>query len=124
MVEEPLEGGIANAGRVVRNGGHVLRPSGPHSGAIHAFLRAVRQAGFSGAPLPVGIDGDGHERLELVDGDVPVPPYPAWSQSDAALASIARLLRGLHDAGRRLDPRGFAWNDGLADPVGGTVVCH
>jgi len=74
--------------------------------------------------LPVGIDDDGRERLEFIGGDVPIPPYPEWSQSDTALASIARLLRGLHDAARGFDARGCTWNDGLADPAGGTLVCH
>jgi hypothetical protein len=122
--EQQLEGGNANAGRVVRVGPHVLRPSSPHSGSIHAFLRAVRDAGFEGAPIPVGIDEDRRERLVFVDGDVPVPPYPDWSQSDLALASIATLVRGLHDAARGFDPQGLTWNDGLADPAGGTLVCH
>ena len=105
MSEQRLDGGIANAGKVVRVGAHVLRPSSPHSASIHAFLRAVRQAGFEGASLPVGIDADGRERLVFIDGDVPLTPYPDWSQSDAALASIARLLRGLHDAARGFDPQ-------------------
>jgi Phosphotransferase enzyme family len=122
--EEQLEGGIANAGQVVRVGPHVLRPSSPHSRSIHAFLRATRSAGFDGAPTPVGIDEDGRERLVFIEGDVPVPPYPDWSQSDTALASIARLLRGLHDAARGFDPDGHTWEDGLADPAGGTLVCH
>lgn len=74
--------------------------------------------------MPVGIDGDGRERLEFIDGDVPSSPYPAWSQSDSTLASIAELLRGLHDASRDFDPRGLTWNDALADPAGGTIVCH
>ena len=124
MAEQQLDGGIANAGLVVRAGPHVLRPSSPHSGSIHAFLRAVRHAGFEGASLPVGIDADERERLVFIDGDVPVPPYPDWSQSDAALASIARLLRGLHDAARGFDPQGLTWDDSLADPAGGTLVCH
>jgi hypothetical protein len=124
VVEEPLDGGIAHAGAVVRVGEHVLRPSSPHSGSIHAFLRAVRKAGFEGAPMPVGIEEDGRERLVFIDGQVPLVPYPDWSQTDAALASIARLLRGLHDAGRRFDARGFGWSDSLADPAGGPVVCH
>ena len=111
-------------GQVVRVGPHVLRPSSPHTGSIHAFLRAVRHAGFEGASLPVGIDEDGRERLEFIDGDVPLAPYPDWSQSDTALASIARLLRGLHDAARGFDARGLTWNHALADPAGGTVVCH
>jgi hypothetical protein len=74
--------------------------------------------------MPVGIDEDGRERLEFIDGEVPAPPYPDWSQSDAALASIATLLRRLHDAARRFDPRGMRWPDGLADPAGGALVCH
>ena len=124
MAEQQLDGGIANAGRVVRVGPHVLRPSSPHSGSIHAFLRAVRHAGFEGASSPVGIDEDGRERLVFIDGEVPVAPYPDWSQSDTALASIARLLRGLHDAARGFDPQGLTWDDALADPAGGTLVCH
>ena len=119
-----LVGGIANAGQVVRVGPHVLRPSTAHSGSIHAFLRAVRHAGFEGASSPVGIDEDGRERLVFIDGDVPLPPYPNWSQSDTALASIAGLLRELHDVARGFDGEGLSWDDSLADPAGGTLVCH
>jgi hypothetical protein len=124
VAEEPLDGGITNAGQVVRAGPHVLRPSGPHTGSVHAFLLALRKTGFDGAPQPVGIDPDGRQRLEFVAGDVPVVPYPDWSQSDAALASVAALLRGMHDAARGFDPAGHMWADALADPAGGTLVCH
>ncbi len=124
VTEHQLDGGIANAGQVVRVGPHVLRPSNPHSESIHAFLRAVRHAGFEGATFPVGIDEDGRERLKFIRGEVPLPPYPDWSQSDAALASIAKLLRGLHDAARRFDPHGLSWDESLSDPAGGTLVCH
>ena len=124
VAEEQLEGGIANAGQVVRVGAHVLRPSSPHTASIHTFLSAVRDAGFEGASLPVGIDDDGRERLVFIDGDVPVPPYPTWSQADSALASIAALLRGLHDAAGGFDAQGLTWSDDLADPRGGTLVCH
>jgi thiamine kinase-like enzyme len=84
----------------------------------------VRRAGFEGVPRPVGIDEDGRERLVFIDGEVPVSPYPDWSQTDAALASVARLLRGLHDAARGFDPAGLSWDDRLADPAGGTLLCH
>ncbi|WP_419928492.1 phosphotransferase [Candidatus Poriferisocius sp.] len=40
------------------------------------------------------------------------------------MASTAELLRSLHDAANGFDPRDLAWNDGLADPAGGAVVCH
>lgn len=84
----------------------------------------MREAGFEGVPAPVGIDTDGRERLAFVPGDVPVPPYPPWSQTDAALASVARLLRGLHDAAHGFDPSGRTWDGSLADPAGGAIVCH
>ena len=122
--EPPLVGGIANAGQVVRSGPHVLRPSTPHTGSIHAFLRAVRDSGFEGAPEPVGVDEDGRERLVFVEGEVPLMPYPDWSQTDDALASVARLLRGLHEAARGFDASGLGWTESLADPEGGTLVCH
>ena len=124
MAEQQLVGGIANAGQVVRVGPHVLRPSSPHSASVHTFLRAVRHAGFEGVPRPVGIDEDGRERLVFIDGDVPVSPYPDRSQTDTALASVARLLRRLHDAARGFDPAGLSWDDRLADPAGGMLVCH
>lgn len=74
--------------------------------------------------MPVGVDEDGGERLELVPGEVPLPPYPGWAQSDSALASVARLLRAFHDAARGFEWGNHAWPATLADPVGGTVVCH
>ncbi len=124
MADEHLRGGLANAGRVVRDGRHVLRPATTHSVAVHAFLRALGEAGFDGAPRPVGFDEDGRERLLFIPGEVPVAPYPSWSQTDNALASMGRLLRRLHDAGAGFDPSGHSWNEALADPAGGPIVCH
>jgi hypothetical protein len=123
--EQPLAGGIANAGNVTRSGGHVLRPAHPHAASVHRLLRSLRQAGFDGAPVPVAIDQDGRERLEFIEGTVPIPPYPGWAQSDRALASVASLLRRLHDAQASFDLAGTTWSAELADPGGaGTIVCH
>ena len=122
--EEVLAGGVANAGAVTRVGPHVLRPANPHTASIHRFLRGLRAAGFDGASEPVGVDPDGRERLVHIDGDVAVPPYPAWVQTDEALASIARLLRRCHDAARHVDTTGSTWSDEMADPRGGPVVGH
>jgi len=102
----------------------VLRPSNAHSRTIHRFLTALHDAGFDGASVPVGIDDDGRERLRFIEGDVPVPPFPAWAQDDGALASVAALLRRFHDASRSFDPAGSTWSGELADPRGGTLVCH
>ena len=125
MTERPLSGGVANAGRVTRAGQHVLRPASPHWRTIHKLLRSVRAAGFDGASAPAGLEPDGRERLEFIEGDVPVPPYPAWAQSDGALASVTLVLRRFHQASASLDLAGATWNRELADPVGsGPVVCH
>ena len=122
---EPLLGGVANAGAVVREGFYVLRPSNPHTDLIHRLLRHVRAAGFDGVPEPMGIDPDRRERLVFIPGDVPMPPFPPWSQTDEALSSIAELLARYHAAaeGFEVSPQA-AWNAELADPSGGTLMCH
>ncbi len=125
--EEVLHGGIGNAGAVVRVGDHVLRPTSAHSTAIHALLRHCRRVGFDGVPELIGTDPDGRERLVYVEGDVPVPPFPEWSQSDRALATTAALLRRFHDATRGFAaPPGSSWSDEMVDPFPGTdpVICH
>mgnify|MGYP001225616479 FL=1 len=128
--EVVLSGGVANAGRVVRVGDHVLRPSNPHTPSVHALLRALRATGFEGASEPEGVDPDGRERLAFVPGDVAEPPFPAWVQTDEALASVAELLSALHRAGAAaqaagaFDPGAWSWSAEMADPDGGPIVCH
>ena len=125
MEEVVLQGGVANAGAVVRVGDMVLRPSNPNTPTILAFLRHLRGAGFDGVPRPVGVDPDGRERLEFIPGDVPYPPFPIWSQSDRALATTAALLRRFHDAQAGfVAPASATWSRELADPAGGSVICH
>ncbi len=70
-----LDGGVANAGAVVREGAHVLRPANPHSETIHALLRHLRRAGFRGAPEPLGLEPGGRERLAFIDGQTTAPPW-------------------------------------------------
>jgi aminoglycoside phosphotransferase (APT) family kinase protein len=75
--------------------------------------------------VPNGRDEEGRETFEWIEGDVPVPPYPAWSLTDEALASVGRMLRRYHDAVRSFAPASaVAWSDELADPCGGPTVCH
>ncbi len=122
--EEILQGGVANAGAVVRSGEHVLRPSNAHSASLLSFLSDLESSGFHGGPSPVGLDPDGRERLEFVPGDVAIPPYPDWAQSDDALVSVVTLLRELHDASEGVDTEALTWSAEMADPSGGPVVCH
>ncbi len=121
-----LHGGVANAGAVVRRGDVVLRPANAHTASIHRFLRALHDDGFDGASVPLGREPDGRERLRFLDGDVPLPPYPDWARRDDALASVAVLLRRLHDASAQAFRPGVGdtWSDEMADPTGGALVCH
>src|SRR5262249_5937475 len=103
----------------------VLRPMPSNHETIHRFLRHLRRSGVSIAPEPRSVD-EGRERLRFIPGDVAIPPFPTWAQSDDPLASIAKLIRVLHDASR-----GFAhsvddtWSDEMADAEpGGPVICH
>jgi hypothetical protein len=123
-VDEILSGGVANAGGVIRRGEFVLRPSNPNSEAVHAFLLRLRSTGFEGASVPVEIQEDGRERLLFIRGDVGVPPFPAWVQSDHALSSITALIRSFHEASSQLPVIPAKWSDELADPCGGTMICH
>ncbi|CAN5441142.1 hypothetical protein BH10ACT2_BH10ACT2_21270 [soil metagenome] len=120
-----LKGGIANAGSVVRVGAHVLRPSNRHTPTIHRFLTTIANVDFTGASQPIGVDDDGRERLHFISGDVPIPPFPKWAQTDDVLSSIARLMRRFHDASRQFKFQADdTWSDEMVDPDGGLLVCH
>lgn len=128
---EVLQGGVGNAGAVVRVGDHVLRPLSAHWRGIHALLDHLHSTGFTAMPRVVGIEADTgsdrRERLVFIPGDVPIPPFPDWSTTAAVLASMASLLRGLHDAARSfIVPKGVTWSDEMADPHPGDapVWCH
>ena len=123
-MDEILAGGVANAGRVIRRGDFVLRPSSPNSEAVHAFLLQLRATGFEGASLPVEVQADGRERLHYIEGVVGVPPFPGWVQTDHALSSATGLMRSFHEASSRLPVIPATWSDELADPLGGTMICH
>jgi aminoglycoside phosphotransferase (APT) family kinase protein len=122
--EERLAGGIANLGKVVRVGDTVRRPASAFTESIVALLQHLHDVGFDHVPRPRGIDERGREVWSFIDGEVPIPPFPAWSMTDAALVSVARLQRRLHDAAAGFDASPYAWNDELADPRGGRVVGH
>lgn len=122
--EELLQGGVANAGAVVRIGSHVLRPSNQHSASIHELLLELESSGFRGAPVPVGIESDGRERLHFIPGDVAIPPFPEWAETEDSLRSITELIRRLHDASVGVARDGKTWSPEMADPDGGPVICH
>ncbi|WP_171169181.1 phosphotransferase family protein [Streptomyces sp. I05A-00742] len=122
---EALNGGMVNAGAVFRRGSLVERPAPPAARALHGHLRALEEHGFDAAPTPVRLTADGREQLTYIPGDVALPPFPRWVMTEDALRSVGSLLRRLHDANSAItvDPRA-AWSQALADPEGGTMLCH
>jgi hypothetical protein len=94
---EPLSGDGVTPG-IVRIGDTVRRPLRPFSLTVQAYLAHLRDAGFTGAPLPFGIDEQGREVLSFVPGDVPRNPLPPGTAGDDVLVALARLIRALHEA--------------------------
>jgi hypothetical protein len=125
-VEEVLPGGMGSGGAVVRVGDTVRRPLGPASNAIHAFLRHLEQVGFDGAPRHLGTDEQGRAVLTFIEGDVGVPPFPAWTADDDLLVSVAELQRQLHEAAQGfVPPPGAQWDRANLPPPGpDAIVCH
>ena len=75
--------------------------------------------------MPIRSDEQSGSCFEWIDGEVPVPPYPQWSLTDGALASVGRLLRRYHQSATSLRLRaGLDWCQELADPHGGPIICH
>jgi aminoglycoside phosphotransferase (APT) family kinase protein len=66
------------------------------------------------------------EVLGFIAGETSVFPHPdEWVRSDETLVAIGRLLRSLHDATRGfVPPEDAVWSSELADPKGGSVICH
>jgi aminoglycoside phosphotransferase (APT) family kinase protein len=124
-VPQHLSGGLANQGQVVRIGDTVRRPAGPHSETVTNLLDHLRTSGFDAAPLVLGRDRDGRDVYKWIDGDVPIPPFPAWALADEALISTASLIRRLHDALADFEAAPEAsWSKERSDPRGGPLICH
>jgi aminoglycoside phosphotransferase (APT) family kinase protein len=92
---------------------------------LHAYLLALRQHGFDAAPVPVRLTADGREHLTFIPGEVALPPFPRWALTPTALESLGDLLRRLHEASAAVAvDTGADWPRAMADPEGGTVLCH
>lgn len=123
MTEEKLAGGFAHPEQVVRVGNTVRRPPSKYRSSINALLDHVGATGLVEVPKPLGLDERGRETFSFIEGDVPIPPYPSWSVTDASLRSIAELLRRLHDATSSFS-HSAEWPPDLVDPAGGALLCH
>ena len=107
---------------IVRIGDTVRRPLRPFSLSVQAYLAHLRDAGFTGAPLPFGVDEQRREMLSFVPGDVPRNPLPPQTAGDEVLAALARLIRALHEASAGwVPPPGAVWGGTPANPGGSTA---
>ena len=108
QTDGPLPGATANRGLVVRVGDAVLRPRAPCWPATHALLAHLSAVGFDGAPRVLAVSPS-TEMLTYMHGQAAVPPVPEDTLTDAALVSVADLLRRYHAAVASFDPVGYTW---------------
>ena len=102
---------------IVRIGDTVRRPLRPFSLTVQAYLAHLRDAGFTGAPLPLGVDEQGREVLSFVRGDVARWLPPPETAGEEVLVALARLIRALHEASAGwAPPPGAVWYMSPANP--------
>ncbi|HEX3712500.1 MAG TPA: phosphotransferase [Trebonia sp.] len=121
--EVPLSGGNMNSA-VVRVGDTVRRPAGPWTPAVHALLTHLHEAGFDGAPRPLGLDERGREVLTFVPGTVPWPAHFQLLDAGSQLRRAARLIRDFHDAVAGFSPPPGARWQVLMPADGEEIIAH
>jgi hypothetical protein len=125
MTEQPLVGGMDPRYAPVRVGDTVRRAPGTESGFVRDLLVHLDAVGFDGAPRFLGVDEQGREVLSWVEGDVPLPPYPAWAMTDQAMADLGGLVRRFHQATATFRTQHSDWSTQWGDPTAAPgVVCH
>jgi Phosphotransferase enzyme family len=123
-MDEPPEELLSATGptRVVRVGRTVRRTSRPYTATVQAYLRHLRDAGFTDVPEPLGWDEHGREVLSFVEGDVPDNPLTEAVAGVEVLTALGRLVRRLHDAADGwVPPPGACWGAIPGVPPPGVV---
>ena len=94
--EVPLHGGWVTDG-AVRVGRTVRRPRGANADFVERLLGHLESVGFEEAPRYLGVDEQGRDILDYVDGRAPTDCADiTWS--DEQLVAAIGLLRRFHDA--------------------------
>ncbi|MGI8648517.1 MAG: aminoglycoside phosphotransferase [Acidimicrobiales bacterium] len=121
--EIPLTGG--NVSTVVRVGATVRRNTGPWTPAVHALLKHLAAAGFTGAPRTYGFDDQSREVLEFVEGECGKYPLASHWTTDEVLVTVAAMLRMFHDAQIGfVAPTDMQWRSLGPRPPDTEVICH
>lgn len=115
--EQRLAGGMDPLDAPVRVGDTVRRAAGSSRAAVCNLLLHLESVGFDGAPRHLGTDDQGREVLTWIDGDVPLPPYPAWAMTDRALADLGGLVRRFYEATATFRGTTADWSTEWADPA-------
>ncbi len=118
--EEQLTGGNT-AESVVRLGSTVRKPVTPSTSAVNSFLAHLRTMGFQSSPASFGIDEQGRQILEFVQG-------PLWASSaphtQTDLCRVGSIIRTLHEAATAFKaPKGTQW-DFRYEPEEHDLICH
>ncbi|MGB4777317.1 phosphotransferase [Microbacterium sp.] len=114
-----LAGGNAS-GDVARVGNSVRKALTPASSSVHAFMRAMREAGVD-VPEPRGQDERGRQVIEFVPGRPAIERGPF---THAELRRVGALVRSIHDASETfLAPADAIWETAIPAP-GADLVCH
>lgn len=117
---EHLPGAVGGASRVGRT---VRRPTGPWTPAVHELLTYLHDNGLRGIPELHGIDDEGREVLDYVEGrGVPVDKEIVL---DTVLAEAVTWLRDFHDLVEGFRPEGARrWRGGESELADDQVICH
>lgn len=94
--EIPLTGGNAS-GPVVKVGATVRKQATPQASTINRLLNHVRRQGVQWVPRAYGMDSQGRQVLEYLEGDVGHGD-PPLIREEHVLVEIAQALRQWHDA--------------------------
>ena len=118
---EELPGAVGGATRIGRT---VRRPTGPWTPAVHELLDHLQADGLRGIPAVHGIDDQGREILEYVEGrGVPVDREVVL---DTVLVEAVTWLRDFHDLVEGFRPDGpRTWRGAGEVELGpDQIICH
>ncbi len=115
-----LQGNVTTG--LERVGDTLRRPAGPWTDSVDALLAHLHDAGFEGAPRPLGRDAQGRQVLEFVPGET---GDERGTYSPAELESIGRMLADLHAALATFTPPATAhWNVVIPPDHHPELLCH